>query len=108
MRRDFAVVPLDQTLGELCRQFQISAAIRVFAVDEKGGYRGYVDLAEAHGARFRDGGAASHVSDVVRGAEHFLTPGQPIRETLDHFIASAAQKPSPLSTIPAIVGYRDI
>ena len=91
MRRDFAVVPLDQPLDELCRQFPISAAIRVFAVDEKGGYRGYVDLAEAHGARYRDGGAALHVSDVVRGAEHFLTPGQPIRETLDHFIASAAE-----------------
>ena len=91
MRRDFAVVPLDQSLTELCRQFPIDAAIRVFAVDEKGGYRGYIDLTEAHGARYRDGGDALSVSDVVRGAEHFLTPGQPIRETLDHFIASAAE-----------------
>ncbi|HWD59011.1 MAG TPA: chloride channel protein [Stellaceae bacterium] len=91
MRRDFAVVPLDQTLAELCRQFPIDASIRIFAVDDKGGYRGYIDLAEAHGARYRDGAAALAVGDVVRGAEHFLTPGQPIRETLDHFIASAAE-----------------
>jgi CIC family chloride channel protein len=91
MRRDFAVVPLDQKLSELCRQFPIDAHIRVFAVDDKGGYRGYIDLADAHGARYRDGGDALCVSDIVRGAEHFLTPGQPIRETLDHFIASAAE-----------------
>ena len=91
MRRDFAVVPLDLELTELCQQFPIAAAIRVFAVDEKGGYRGYVDLAEAHAARYHDGGAAMKVSDVVRSAEHFLTPGQPICETLDHFIASAAE-----------------
>jgi len=91
MRRDFAVAPLDQKLTELCSQFPIDAHIRVFAVDEKGAYRGYVDLAEAHGARYRDGGAELCVSDVARGAEHFLTPGQAIRETLDHFIASAAE-----------------
>jgi len=91
MRRDFATVPLDQTLDELCRQFPIGAHIRVFAVDEKGGYRGYIDLAEAHSARYHDGGGALCVRDVARGADHFLTPGQPIRETLDHFIASAAE-----------------
>jgi chloride channel protein, CIC family len=91
MRQDFAVVPLDQPLSELCRQFPLDAAIRVFAVDENGGYQGYVDLPEAHGAAFRDGGSGLAVSDVARGADHFLTPGQPIRETLDHFIASAAE-----------------
>jgi CIC family chloride channel protein len=91
MRRDFAVVPLDQPLAELVRQFPIGAVIRVFAIDDKGGYRGYVDLAEAHGAAYREGGAQLCVRDVARGAEHFLTPGQPIRETLDHFIASAAE-----------------
>jgi len=91
MRRDFAVVPLDLPLNELCRQFPIGAAIRVFAVDENGGYQGYVDLPEAHGAHYRDGGTTLSVKDVARGAEHFLTPGQPIRETLDHFIASAAE-----------------
>ena len=91
MRRDFAVLPLDQPLSELCRQFPIDAHIRVFAVDDKGGYQGYIDLAEAHGAAYRDGGAKLSVRNVARGAEHFLTPGQPIRETLDHFIASAAE-----------------
>ena len=30
-------------------------------------------------------------ADIARGAEHFLTPGQPVRETLDLFIASAAE-----------------
>jgi CIC family chloride channel protein len=91
MRRDFAVVPIDQPLAELCRQFPIDAHIRVFAVDDKGSYQGYVDLAEAHGAAYRDAGATLCARDVARGAEHFLTPGQPIRETLDHFIASAAE-----------------
>ncbi|HTZ36806.1 MAG TPA: chloride channel protein [Stellaceae bacterium] len=91
MRRDFAVVPLDESLADLCGQFPIDAHIRVFAVDEKGGYQGYIDLAEAHGAAYREGGDKLHVRDVARGAEHFLTPGQPIRETLDHFIASAAE-----------------
>jgi CIC family chloride channel protein len=91
MRRDFASVPLDQPLGELCQQFPIEAHIRVFAVDGSGGYKGYVDLAEAHGAAYRGGGAKLCVRDVARGAEYFLTPGQPIRETLDQFIASAAE-----------------
>ena len=91
MRRDFAVVPLDLKLNEICRQFPIDAHIPVFAVDENGGYRGYVDRPEAHGARYRDGGGELTVAELVRGADHFLTPGQPIRETLDHFIASAAE-----------------
>jgi len=91
MRRDFATVPLDQTLADVCRQFPINATIRVFAVDEKGGYKGYVDLAEVHAAAHREGNAELRVRDVARGADHFLTPGQPIRETLDHFIASAAE-----------------
>jgi chloride channel protein, CIC family len=91
MRRDFAVVPIDQLLSEVCRQFPIDAAIRVFAVDDKGGYQGYVDLTEVHGAAHRAGNAELRVKDIARGAEHFLTPGQPIRETLDHFIASAAE-----------------
>ena len=91
MRRDFAVVPIDQPLHGVCRQFPIDAAIRVFAVNDKGGYEGYVDLTEAHSAAHREGNPALRVKDVARGAEHFLTPGQPIRETLDHFIASAAE-----------------
>jgi chloride channel protein, CIC family len=92
MRRDFAVVPFDMPLAELCRQFPMGATIRIFAINDKGGYCGYVDLPEAHGVRNRDeGGAALTVGDIARGAEHFLTPGQPIRETLDHFIASAAE-----------------
>ena len=39
----------------------------------------------------RDADNALHARDVARSAEHFLTPGQPVRETLDHFIASAAE-----------------
>ncbi|HXC27491.1 MAG TPA: chloride channel protein [Stellaceae bacterium] len=91
MRRDFAVVPIDTPLTELCRQFPVNAAIRVFAVNDKGGYQGYIDLTEAHSAVNREGNVGLRVKDVARGAEHFLTPGQPIRETLDHFIASAAE-----------------
>jgi CIC family chloride channel protein len=91
MRRDFAVVPIDLPLQELCRQFPIDGSMRVFAIDEDGGYRGNVDLIEAHGATLRDTGNTLTAADVARGAEHFLTPGQPVRETLDHFIASAAE-----------------
>ena len=101
MRRNFAVVPLDQPLTEVCRQFPINAAIRVFAVDDNGGYQGYVDLAEAHGAAYRDSNATLRVRDVARGGEHFLTPSQPIRETLDHFIASAAE------TLPVVDNSHD-
>ncbi|MBV9557833.1 MAG: chloride channel protein [Pseudolabrys sp.] len=97
MRRDFAVVPLEQPLTDLCRQFPVNATIRVFATDEKGGYQGYIDLAEAHGATSRAAADADlRVRDIARGAEYFLTPGQPIRETLDRFIASAAE------TLPVI------
>ena len=91
MRRDFAVVPPDMPLGELCRQFPIGDGRRVFVVNERGGYEGYVDLVEAHGAAGLDGGDRLLASDIARGAEHFLTPGQPVRETLDLFIASAAE-----------------
>jgi CIC family chloride channel protein len=91
MRRDFAVVPVDLPVQELCRQFPIDAATRVFAVADEGGYRGHVDLLDAHAALHRDGAARITAGDVAHGGEHFLTPGQPVRETLDHFIASAAE-----------------
>jgi chloride channel protein, CIC family len=91
MRRDFAVVPVDLPLQELCRQFPLDTATRVFAVDDKGGYRGTIDLVEANAAVHRDANGTFRAQDVVHGAEHFLTPGQPVRETLDHFIASAAE-----------------
>jgi CIC family chloride channel protein len=91
MRRDFAVVPADLPLQELFRQFPISAAMRVFVIDDKGGYQGNIDLIEAHAELLRDAEGKLCAGDVARGAEHFLTPGQPVRETLDHFIASAAE-----------------
>ena len=91
MRQDFAVVTQDMPLSELCRQFPIGGGRRVFAVDEKGSYRGCVDRVEAHAAELRDGGDTLVAGDLARGAEHFLTPGQPVRETLDLFIASAAE-----------------
>jgi CIC family chloride channel protein len=91
MRRDFAVVPIETPLTELCRQFPVDAAIRVFAVNDKGGYQGYIDLTEAHSAVNREGNVSLSVNDIARSTDHFLTPGQPIRETLDHFIASAAE-----------------
>ena len=91
MRRDFASVPLDLPVGELVRQFPLGAHIQVFAVDEAGGYKGYIDLAEAHAGAYREGGATLTAGSLARGADQFLTPGQPIRETLDHFISSAAE-----------------
>jgi chloride channel protein, CIC family len=91
MRRDFAVVPADLPLQELCRQFALDGTMRVFAVNEAGGYLGNIDLVEAHGSVQRPGSESLVARDIARGAEHFLTPGQPVRETLDHFIASAAE-----------------
>jgi len=65
--------------------------LRVFVVNENGGYEGYIDLVEAHSTELLEGGDPLTASDIARGAEHFLTPGQPVRETLDLFIASAAE-----------------
>ena len=93
MRQDFAAVPLQMPLAELCRQFPIGETGRVFVVNESGGYEGYIDLVEAHGHMSEEGGGPGNLTagDIARGAEHFLTPGQPVRETLDLFIASAAE-----------------
>jgi chloride channel protein, CIC family len=90
MRDDFAVVPPAMPLTELCRQFPIGTERRVFVINEDGGYEGYVDLAEAHAADLIEGESALVAADFAHGAEHFLTPAQPVRETLDLFIASAA------------------
>ncbi len=91
MQYDFAVVPLTLPLAELCRQFPIGSERRVFVVDEDGGYQGYVDLVDAHATALRGAGDGLNAADFASGAEHFLTPGQPVRETLDLFIASAAE-----------------
>jgi chloride channel protein, CIC family len=91
MREDFATVPPTMPLAELCREFPIGADRRVFVVNESGGYEGYVDFAEAHAAVLIDARDRLTAADFARGAEHFLTPGQPVRETLDLFIASAAE-----------------
>jgi len=91
MRRDFAVVPRHMPLDELCRQLPIGESRRVFVINDNGGYEGYVDLVEAHASEPLEAGERLTASDIARGAEHFLTPGQPVRETLDLFIASAAE-----------------
>ncbi|HEX5455005.1 MAG TPA: chloride channel protein, partial [Stellaceae bacterium] len=91
MRRDFAVVPPQLPLAELCRQFPITESRRVFVVGENGGYEGFVDLVEAHSAEMLEKGDPLTAGDVARSPEHFLTPGQPVRETLDLFIASGAE-----------------
>jgi CIC family chloride channel protein len=91
MRQDFAVVPPQMPLAELCRQFPISETRRVFVVNENGSYRGHIDLIEAHGSEITDSAGRLTAADLARDAEHFLTPGQPVRETLDLFIASAAE-----------------
>jgi len=90
MRSDYAVVSAAMPLTELCRQFPIGAEHRVFIVDPEGAYEGYIDLAEAHRAEFEPARDGLTAGDLARGVDHFLTPGQPVRETLDLFIASAA------------------
>jgi CIC family chloride channel protein len=90
MRDDFAVVPPDMPLSELCRQFPLGTERRVFVVNENGGYEGCIDFVEAHAADLVEDESPLTAADFARGAGHFLTPGQPVRETLDLFIASAA------------------
>lgn len=101
MRRDFAVVPPQMPLGELCRQFPITESRRVFVVNEHGGYEGYIDLVEAHGAEIPETDNRLTAADVAHSAAHFLTPSQPVRETLDLFIASAAE------VLPVVDNPRD-
>ena len=91
MRQDFARVLPSLPIAELCRQFPMGESRRVFVIDEQGGYQGYIDLAGAHAAVGPAPGQDLTAGDIARGAEHFLTPGQPVRETLDMFIASAAE-----------------
>ena len=79
MRDDFATVPPTMPLAELCREFPTGSDRRVFVVNENGGYEGYVDLAEAHAAARIDASDRLTAADLARGAEHFLTPGQPVR-----------------------------
>ena len=90
MRQDFSVVPPQMALSELCRQFPLDQGRRVFVVNETGGYEGYVDLVEAHRTALLDGAEEISAGELAHAADHFLTPGQPVRETLDVFIASAA------------------
>jgi CIC family chloride channel protein len=91
MRQDFAVVPPSMPLVELCRQFPITEGRRLFVVNENGRYEGYIDLLEAHGAELLEDGGRRTAGDIARAAADFLTPEQPVRETLDLFISSAAE-----------------
>ena len=91
MRRDFAVVPPTMPLTNLCMQFPITESRRIFVINENGGYEGYVDLIEAHAATVKPDGERLTACDIARGAAHFLTQGQPVRQTLDLFIASASE-----------------
>ena len=56
MRRDFAVVPPNMPLAELCRQFPITESRRLFVVNESGAYAGYIDLIEVHSTGAADDG----------------------------------------------------
>ncbi|MGH7091899.1 MAG: hypothetical protein ACREFB_00005, partial [Stellaceae bacterium] len=55
-----------------------------------GGYEGYVDLAEAHRLEVGGDDETLTAAEIARGANRFLTPGQPVRETLDVFTASSS------------------
>jgi CIC family chloride channel protein len=90
MRQDFAVIPPETTVSELCRQFPIDHGKHVFVVNEDGGYEGYVDLAEAHRLEVDSEDDSLTAAEIARGANRFLTPGQPVRETLDVFTASSS------------------
>jgi len=91
MRHDFAVVAPALSLAELCRQFPITDGRRIFVADATGAYGGSVDLVAAHGAELMERGGRLTANDVARSADDFLTPDQPVRDTLDLFIASAAE-----------------
>jgi chloride channel protein, CIC family len=109
MRQDFAAVPPQMSLAELCRQFPIGEGRQVFVVNENGKYEGYVNLVEAHDTESMDDGNTRNLSagDIARGAERFLTPGQPVRETL---ICSSPRprRSSPRSIMRATAAYSAI
>jgi CIC family chloride channel protein len=88
MRQDFAVVTPEAPLSGLCRQYPAGDRSRVFVVDETGSYEGYLDLGEAHRAAARPEGDTLTAGDIARGADFFLTPGEPVRDTLDRFVAA--------------------
>jgi len=77
-------------LSELCREFPIDHTKQVFVVNEDGAYEGYIDLAEAHRADLDRSGEGMTAAEIARGANRFLTPGQPVRETLDVFTSSGS------------------
>jgi len=90
MRQDFSVIAPGMTVAELCREYPIDYATRVFVVNQDGAYEGYVDLAEAHRLEVGGEDATLTAAEIARGANRFLTPGQPVRETLDVFTASSS------------------
>ena len=59
-------------------------------MNQDGAYEGYVDLAEAHRLEVGGEDATLTAAEIARGANRFLTPGQPVRETLDVFTASSS------------------
>lgn len=90
MRQDFSVIAPAMTVAELCRQYPMDNGTHVFVVNADGAYEGYVDLAEAHRLEVDGEDDAMTAAEIARGANRFLTPGQPVRETLDVFTASAS------------------
>jgi chloride channel protein, CIC family len=90
MRHDFAMIAPSMELSELCREFPIDHTKQVFVVNEDGAYEGYIDLAEAHRADLDRSGEGMTAAEIARGANRFLTPGQPVRETLDVFTSSGS------------------
>jgi len=90
MRQDFSVVLPTMTVADLCREFPIDTSKHVFVVNPNGGYEGYVDLAEAHRTEQEGGNGEITAGGIARGANQFLTPSQPVRETLDVFTASSS------------------
>jgi chloride channel protein, CIC family len=92
MRRDFVVVPANLLLAELCREFPITQSCPIFVVNEHGGYSGHIDIVEAHAATAKScGEALLTAASVAHAAAHFLTPWQPVRQSLDLFAGSATE-----------------
>ncbi len=88
MRHDFAFIPPSMELAEVCRKFPIDCGKHVFVVGHNQRYEGYLDLAEVYRALPERGGV--NAGALARGANQFLMPGQPVRETLDAFTNAGA------------------
>jgi chloride channel protein, CIC family len=99
MRRDPAVIAAELPVGELRRRFPAGSTRQVFIVDDRGGFCGIIDPAEASVAEGTQ--LSKTVGELVSQPAPFLLPGDDLRTALDRF-SQAVQE-----TLPVIDNAKD-